>query len=39
MIPVPTIDVWHIFVEYLFILENEVWQFQIYFSKISTIEE
>jgi hypothetical protein len=26
---VPMIDVQHFFVEYLFILENEVWQFQI----------
>ncbi len=26
---VPMTDVWHFFVEYLFILENEVWQFEI----------
>jgi hypothetical protein len=33
------IDVQHFFVEYLFILENEVRQFQIEFFRISTVEE
>jgi len=31
-------DVWHFFAEYLFILKNNVRQFQIEFSKISTVE-
>ncbi len=30
---------WHFFAEYLFILENEVGQFQIEFSRISIVEE
>jgi hypothetical protein len=33
------IDVQHFFVKYLFILENEVRQFQIEFLRISTVEE
>jgi len=36
---VPTTDVREFFVQYLFILENEVRQFQFEFSEISTIEE
>jgi hypothetical protein len=30
---VPTTNIWHFFAEYLFILENEVWWFQIEFSE------
>jgi hypothetical protein len=36
---VPTTDDQHFFVKYLFILENEVRQFQIEFSRISRVEE
>jgi hypothetical protein len=32
-------DVWLFFAGYLFILENQVWQFQIYFFRISKAEE
>jgi hypothetical protein len=35
---VHTTDVWHFFAQYLFILENKVWQFQTEFSRISTIQ-
>jgi hypothetical protein len=33
------LDVWHFFAEYIYILANNVWQFQIEFFGISTVEE